>query len=435
MEPGAQPGIPSSSSGTTAVSLSATELAPTKQTVLQPEFAAAIGSVESFNEVFPEYLLLCERTPIRNLFIEPDWLNAYLTAFARSSEPIVLTARQQGRLTGVLPLIRTVGLWHGMPARLLRAPSNSHCHSFDLVREQGLAGRAVVSAIIKKLRALDNWDVLELPRMDVAESALHELISAAAGEKLLAEKKTSVSNLFIPIDPGIGNEKDAPWQANASAGLRRDLRRAARLVVAHFGCAPHFETYRNPTLEQISRFCMLESAGWKGREGSAISSMSQTQRFYLDIARTFAKGGRLILNFLYLGDRIAAGQLGVITFDSICGLKIAYDENLSQYSPGNLLINELLRFCWHNGIRKLELGPDGAYKRRWTQCEVHLASLLIFHRGFYGWLLHSYKVQARRRAKRAVAWLTKGTRDEGARVATNGVLSVSKKQNMNSVPD
>lgn len=435
MEPGAQPGISSSSSGTTAVSLSATDLAPTKQTVLQPEVAAAIGSVESFNEVFPEYLLLCERTPIRNLFIDPDWLNAYLTAFAPSSGPIVLTARQQGRLTGVLPLIRTVGLWHGMPARLLRAPSNSHCHSFDLVREQGLAGRAAVSAIIKKLRALDNWDVLELPRMDVAESALHELISAAAGEKLLAEKKTSASNLFIPIEPGVGDEKDAPWQANAAARLRRDLRRAVRLIMGQFGRALRFETHTNPTLDQISQFYMLESAGWKGRAGSAISSMSQTQRFYLDIARTFAKRGRLILNLLFLGDQIAAGQLGVITFDSICGLKIAYDESLSKYSPGNLLINELLRFCWHNGIRKLELGPDGAYKRRWTPCEVHLASLLIFRRGFYGWLLHTYKARARPRAKRAVAWLTKGTRDEGSRVATNGVLSVSKKQDMNSVSD
>lgn len=406
MEPGAQPGTSRSSSDATVFSLSVTQTAPAKPTLPQPEVAAPIGAVEKFSDVFPEFLLLCERTPTRNLFVEPDWLNAYLTAFAPSSEPIVLTARQQGRLTGALPIVRTFGLWHGMPARLLRAPANSHCHSFDVVREQGLAGRAAVSAISRKLRTIDNWDVLELPRMDVAGSALHDLISVAADEKLLTEQSSAMSNVFIPIEPGTGHEKDAPWQTNASAGLRRDLRRVARLVTAHFGCAPRFETYRDPTPEQVSQFCMLESAGWKGAEGSAISSMSQTQRFYLDIVRAFSEAGRLLLNFLYLGDRIAAGQLGVITEDSICGLKLAYDEQLSKYSPGNLLINELLRFCWHNGIRKLELGPDGIYKRRWSQHEVRLASLAVFHRGFYGRLLHTYKFQARPRARRAVTWFS-----------------------------
>ncbi|MGH9575040.1 MAG: GNAT family N-acetyltransferase [Candidatus Acidiferrales bacterium] len=405
MQPGVQPGAASASSGQTAVSLTVAELTPAMQTVSQPDVAAAIGAVENFSDVFPEFLLLRERARIRNLFVEPEWLNAYLTAFAPSCEPIVLTARQQGRLTGVLPLVRTFGLWHGMPSRLLHAPSNSHCHSFDMILEQGLAGRTAVSAIIRKLRAIDNWDVLELPRMDVAGSALHELISAAADEKLLTEQSSEISNVFIPIEPGIGHEKDAPWQREAAANLRKDLRRVVRVVIAHYGCAPRFETCTNPTLEQISQFYMLESAGWKGAEGSAISSMSQTQRFYLDIVRTFSKAGRLMMNFLYLGDEIAAGQLGVITDDSICGLKLAYDEHLSKYSPGNLLINELLRFCWHNGIRKLELGPDGIYKRRWSQHEVRLVSLAIFNRGFYGRLLHTYKFEARPRVKRALAWL------------------------------
>jgi CelD/BcsL family acetyltransferase involved in cellulose biosynthesis len=232
-----------------------------------------------------------------------------------------------------------------------------------------------------------------------------ELIALAKEDGWLAAQGSPAANLSITIRPGVGESKDAPWQASASSGLRKDLRRAARLVESELGCELRLETIPRPTAEQLIRFYRLECLGWKGTERSAIISAPQTQQFYSEIAGIFADSGRFTLNFLYFGTHIAAGQIGVLTGDSFCGLKLTYDEDFARYSPGSLLLNELLGACWRNGTCQLQLGPDGSYKRRWTSQESPVGSCFIFRRGLYGRLLHTGKFAAAPRVKRAIAFL------------------------------
>lgn len=364
-----------------------------------------VGAIEKFADVLPEFMFLSERASASNLFTEPEWLEAYVKAFEPSSEVLALTARQNGRLTGILPVIRTVERWHGFPVRVLRPPANSHCHSFEVPREDGASGRDALRAIFCMLDSLEDWDVMELPRLFAPGNTLSELFSLAQERNWYAARGASLNNVFVQLKPGVGKKIDAPWLSDVAARQRKDLRRAERLVKANVDGWICFETIEHPTPEQLRLFFELECSGWKGAQNSAIMSNRATKTFYSEIARTYAASGRFMLNFLFLQDQPAAGQMGIRTGDSFWGLKLAYDQRFSRYSPGSLLINAMLRLCWERGFRKLELGPESPYKRRWTDQGNQLTSFYLFRPGFYGRLLYDYKFLARPRLKQALTHL------------------------------
>jgi hypothetical protein len=365
----------------------------------------AVGGIEKFGDVLPEFVSLSESLSIRNPFIEPEWIDAYLKTFEPSSDTFVLTARRNGRLTGLLPLVPTFEHWYGVPARILRAPANSHCHSFEVPREDGISGSDALRAMFSMLDKVDDWDVMELPRLPTRGSTLGELLLLAQERGWHAAQRASASNLFVRLHIGVGKKIDAPWQSTATAKQIEDLHRTERLVKAELDGWICFETIKRPTPEQLSLFFQLESSGWKGSQNAANSSATTTQKFYSEVAQNYAKSNRFVLNLLFLQDHVAAGQLALRTGDSLCGLKLSYDERLSRYSPRSLLINSTLRLCFESAIRRFELGPDSHYNRRWSNQEAPLASYFLFRRGFYGRLLRHYKFLGRPRLKQVLTRL------------------------------
>jgi CelD/BcsL family acetyltransferase involved in cellulose biosynthesis len=106
----------------------------------------------------------------------------------------------------------------------------------------------------------------------------------------------------------------------------------------------------------LTRFLDLEAAGWKGRAGSAIACRPDEQRFFLAAARNAYATGRLMIVSLELDGRPVALKLNFLTDSSQAGgfaFKIAFDESLSEFSPGMILqvenvrrIHEAPRLSW-----------------------------------------------------------------------------------------
>lgn len=95
--------------------------------------------------------------------------------------------------------------------------------------------------------------------------------------------------------------------------------------------------------EVYSRFLELENSGWKGDGGTSISAQNSKREYY-DILKTqFAEQGRLRINILYLNDRPIAAQFGVVVAKKLYLLKIAFNEEYKQYSPGHLILYSLVK--------------------------------------------------------------------------------------------
>src|SRR5262244_571341 len=122
---------------------------PTALTAAPVRVSAETGGVEVIEVLAEEWRRLCEEGQCDEPFYRPEWIAAYVRAFARQAKVVVVTARVEGELKAVLPLIEEGSLFCGIPVKKLRGAANVHSCRFDMVCAPGAEGEAAVRAIWK----------------------------------------------------------------------------------------------------------------------------------------------------------------------------------------------------------------------------------------------------------------------------------------------
>lgn len=88
----------------------------------------------------------------------------------------------------------------------------------------------------------------------------------------------------------------------------------------------------------VARYAELESSGWKGREGTAVSSDNPQGRFYADVMREFAARGEALVYELWLDDQLLASRMLLLRPGMAVMLKTAFDERFERLAPGRVLL-------------------------------------------------------------------------------------------------
>ena len=132
------------------------------------------------------------------------------------------------------------------------------------------------------------------------------------------------------------------FEASMSGKKRKELRRQYTRL-AELG-ALTFE--RRSDDAQLARwvedFMALEHSGWKGTQGSALSSHQTTSRMFKEALFGAAARGRLERLTLSLDDEPIAMLANFITPPGAYSYKTAFDERYARYSPGVLVQRENL---------------------------------------------------------------------------------------------
>ncbi|MGR8932727.1 MAG: GNAT family N-acetyltransferase [Gammaproteobacteria bacterium] len=135
---------------------------------------------------------------------------------------------------------------------------------------------------------------------------------------------------------------DAYWQER-SRKLQQNIRRYFnRLGKSNIDFK--LKIYSRPDeLEQaLHRYGELETKSWKGAAGTAINSQNEQGRFYNDVLDRFSVTNQAEIVELHLDNQLAASRINVFNNDMLITLKTTYDENLSNYAPGRLLLYLLI---------------------------------------------------------------------------------------------
>ena len=88
----------------------------------------------------------------------------------------------------------------------------------------------------------------------------------------------------------------------------------------------------------VERYAVLESSGWKGREGTAISSDDPQGRFYAEVMRGFATRGEALVYELWLGEDLLASRMLLLRGGMAVMLKTAFHEQFERFAPGRILL-------------------------------------------------------------------------------------------------
>ena len=146
----------------------------------------------------------------------------------------------------------------------------------------------------------------------------------------------SVNAHTIGILSGLGfTEYWDQRSKNLKANVRRYFNRAEK------ECA-------TPELSEISdcaemsagvrRFGELETAGWKGVKGTAVSIDNPQGAFYSEVLSRFAQSNQAAIYELRVGEQLAASRLVISNGQMCIILKTTYDESLSRFAPGRVLL-------------------------------------------------------------------------------------------------
>lgn len=93
-----------------------------------------------------------------------------------------------------------------------------------------------------------------------------------------------------------------------------------------------------PVEQWIEEFIQLEAAGWKGDNGTAIACSKEQSAHLRHSLSQMAKNGSLLFWKITLKDKPIASLFAFQQQDQVWLGKIAYDETLSHFSPGVLVI-------------------------------------------------------------------------------------------------
>lgn len=198
---------------------------------------------------------------------------------------------------------------------------------------------------------------------------------------IMARRRPERGLPFLDFDEG-WQDPEVAIGRNRRQSLRRKRKKAGELgevrVEIHAPGPSEFEPLLNEAIA-------LEAKGWKGRSRTAMAHDPRQEIFFRIYGRRAAERGILRICFLRIGENLVAMQIAVVARQRFWSIKIAYDEDFSSYSPGDMLMLEVVKYAVEHGLSGLEFcGKEAAWTTRWTERAHNLAAIRIYPATFSG---------------------------------------------------
>ena len=130
----------------------------------------------------------------------------------------------------------------------------------------------------------------------------------------------------------------------------------------------------------VEEFLKLEAAGWKGRRGTAIACNKEQKAHLQHALPQMAQIGSLLFWKITLDERPIASMFGFLENNQVWLGKMAFDETLSQFSPGVLVILDATRDLLARGnvvLADSSADPDHPMINNIWRDRVQVADYLI----------------------------------------------------------
>ena len=345
------------------------------------------GGRELIDQLADEWRELCGRARNDQPYYRPEWIGAYFRAYYPRAKVMLFTVRLDGILHLVLPMVRERRSFSKIPVRKLRTPVNSVADRFDAVCSAGSTGDSAIQALWDHLKLTDGWDLLHF--QDALEGSVMERMASLA-------KADGFSGIELPENPTTNvaipsSLEEIGKLLPSNTRLRRQLRQIRR-EIGQRGLSLNFRRIETSDPSALMEIYKLEASGWKGKEKTDILH-SKRRPFLNDLAEAASKLGYLTLYLLELDNQLIAAHYGLTLRNCYYSVVVTYNESFKEFSPGHLIIDEIVRDCARRGITAFQPGGQNQdWKLRWASQLQPVRHHYIF-RGRLGSL--AYRVEAR----------------------------------------
>ena len=210
----------------------------------------------------------------------------------------------------------------------------------------------------------------------VGLSQLDSHIQARPEDGATVRTQDYIQTAWVDVEGGF----DAYWEARGK-NLKQNTRKQRNKLKAE-GTETRTECIVEPAqvAKAMEHYGLLESAGWKAANGTAIHPDNAQGRFYRKMLENFCAMGRGRIYRSWFGDKVVAMDLCVQDNEAIVILKTAYDESYKAVSPSTLMRqDEFQQLFDEKKFKRIEFyGKVMEWHTRWTE-----NSRAIYHANVY----------------------------------------------------
>jgi CelD/BcsL family acetyltransferase involved in cellulose biosynthesis len=331
----------------------------------------------------------------RRFFQEWGWYQAYLLNLEPTPEKVNFALLADFTApVAIVPLQSASSSFHGLTSRLWRLPEHDHIPLADVIASDGVSGRELVAALLAGMRREGmSWDRVQFTGF--GEDSCLSCRDLAGRRPIYRDILTSCEQVAC----------DLPWELFArrfSPNFRSNLNKARHKVEGAGGASYEITNDPKRVRELFPEFLRVEASGWKGAEGtrSAVALDPGRIGFYRSLIDSFAPSGRIYINVMRFRHRVIASQFCICDSDTLYVLKQGYDESLAAFAPGNMLLEQLVRWCFRNqGVRKINQVGSPRWFRDWKPERTSYVYRLHFFNSTPLGQIHRFKYAARERLR------------------------------------
>jgi CelD/BcsL family acetyltransferase involved in cellulose biosynthesis len=334
-------------------------------------------------------------------FLTHEWLSAWWDAFGGEARPQVVTVRRGAELVGAAPTAYRQVAVRGVTYRQAKLWANPLSNRAHLLAVEPAA--EVVGAIVDHwLAQCPPWDMIALEPVPLGCSLTRTLYGELERRGVPYGVRESLRSPYVPL-PDTWEEFLERLRPSFRKALRREVGavRATRRMRVRVAAAP----------EAVEDVFEIARAGRFHAAGTSIASSDAQLRFYREVARAAHRRGWLLLALLEHDGRPVAYEYDLCYGGVVYSLKAGYRPEFAAYSPGRVLMHDVLRRAVAAGVAEYDLlGMDEQYKLRWTNHVRHHGRITIFSRRFLPLAQHFFRYRMRPWIKSNLPWAVRARR-------------------------
>lgn len=269
---------------------------------------------------------LAQRAMEPNPFCDPDFVIPLVTHFDLHRVALLVVRDQCQQWQFAAPVIQHY-LEEGSPLpelRTLRSP-----YSF---LDQPLVGRddpvMTLTCLFDALSRQREWHGMGCGkvRCDSEQFELIEFSAKVCGMDFQTVQKNSRPS-------AIPRSREELLQ-RCSSNRRKSLRKTWKKLTASGKVEYRLIRPEADEMETIETFLWLESTGWKGNQGTAVTCQQEDRQFFISMCQNFAREQKLYFGELLLNDRVIASTCNLQAGKVLFAFKIGWDAACTEFGLG-----------------------------------------------------------------------------------------------------
>ncbi len=305
-----------------------------------------------------------------------EFIAQWLEQFVPQAKFLALAVEQDGKLIAALPLVeRKKARWVAVGS----LPRNDWCWAGQLLVDLSSDFSLALAALVAEVCRL-SWPLLWFDTVPLEQTGWKHFLAALAeaGITHAADERFRIGTVEI------ADQLNRDWQAHQdrwSGNHRRHMRKALRRAEEEGGV--ELEVQRPRRIDEVEPLLHegfeVEHRSWKGRKGSSVLASPVMWKFYLQQAVELTQRGELELAFLRHRGRAIAFEYGWSLRGVYYTPKVGFDDEYSQFSPGQLLRYLVLQDAFSRPDRRSidYFGPLSDATAKWTTRSYPISRLIV----------------------------------------------------------